>query len=102
MLRRASPCLRFDAPTTFGPWGDVMMHFVVAAGGRRLLRRWVRLVLIMIAALCVATSSRGQTTPEPAVSFSGFNAYGTGDYTVGWSFTVSQPVAVSSLGYLDF
>src|SRR5688572_13229878 len=32
---------------------------------------------------------------EPAVQFVGFAAFGTGNYSVGWSFTVNQPTEVS-------
>jgi hypothetical protein len=51
--------------------------------------------------LLAATAGYAQA-PESAVQFTGFSAFAFGNYSIGWTFTVNQPLQVSSLGCFDY
>ena len=59
-------------------------------------------IAYMLVLLAAATLSSAAAAPIPAITPIG-NAVsgGLGDFTVGWSFTVSQSIRVTDLGYLD-
>ena len=62
----------------------------------------MRLIPTCCAIVLASVVTAAAQAPEPAVQFTGFNAFGTGNYSVGWTFTANQPIEVSSLGYFDF